>query len=212
MENGEVMRISELAKRTGVRVATIKYYLREGLLHPGELSSATQASYDEAHVSRLALIRALLGPAGLSVEAARGVLQVLECPPATLLDALGAAQSAAIGSTDVEHDISDAATLVQRLGWRIRDDSPELRQLAAALRAVQDGGIMLVDGGLERYASAMYQLAEGEIDTVPVDDTPAAVQQVVLGTVLIEPMLLALRRLAQQDVSYRRFRVGAQVD
>jgi hypothetical protein len=31
------------------------------------------------------------------------------------------------------------------------------------------------------------------------------VRYVVLGTVLVEPLLLALRRLAQQDASRRRF-------
>ena len=33
------MRISELARETAVPVATVKYYLREGLLHDGELTS-----------------------------------------------------------------------------------------------------------------------------------------------------------------------------
>ena len=37
------MRISALAQATGLPVATVKYYLREGLLHPGVATSATQA-------------------------------------------------------------------------------------------------------------------------------------------------------------------------
>ncbi|RAC11977.1 MerR family transcriptional regulator, partial [Burkholderia multivorans] len=57
------MRISELSRRSDVPVATIKYYLREGLLPAGERTSATQAVYTDAHVNRLALIRALLGQA-----------------------------------------------------------------------------------------------------------------------------------------------------
>jgi len=61
------MRISALATAAGLPLATVKYYLREGLLHPGVASSATQASYDEAHVRRLRLIRALTGPVGPSV-------------------------------------------------------------------------------------------------------------------------------------------------
>ena len=39
------MRISELSARTGVPVATIKYYLREGLLPEGERTAPTQATY-----------------------------------------------------------------------------------------------------------------------------------------------------------------------
>ena len=37
------MRISQLSGEAGIPVATIKYYLREGLLHDGLLTSATQA-------------------------------------------------------------------------------------------------------------------------------------------------------------------------
>ena len=56
------MRISALATAADVPLATVKFYLREGLLHPGAATSATQASYDESHVRRIRLIRALTGP------------------------------------------------------------------------------------------------------------------------------------------------------
>ena len=65
------MRISELSRESGVPVATIKFYLRERLLPDGVLTSATQAQYDETHVARLRLVRALIGPGGLSIAAAR---------------------------------------------------------------------------------------------------------------------------------------------
>ncbi len=58
VKDRRVMRISELVARSGVPLATVKYYLREGLLMPGETTSATQARYDEQHVRRLALVRA----------------------------------------------------------------------------------------------------------------------------------------------------------
>ena len=46
------MRISQLSAQTGIPVATIKFYLRENLLHDGARTSATQAQYDESHVAR----------------------------------------------------------------------------------------------------------------------------------------------------------------
>ena len=85
------MRISDIAREAGVPVATVKYYLREGLLHPGELTSATQARYDESHVARLQLIRSLLGPGGLSVVRAREVLRAIDDPPAQAYELLGVA-------------------------------------------------------------------------------------------------------------------------
>lgn len=199
------MRVSELSRRSGVPVATIKYYLREGLLHPGELTSATQARYGDDHLARLALIRALLGPARLSVEAAKRVLAVVDDPPETFLEVLGAAQDTTVPAPDAGVDLDPARALVERLGWAVQPESPELARLAVAIRAIEDADIRLVEGGLEHYASVVHDLAEKEVDTVPTDRVDAAVRQAVLGTLLIEPVLLALRRLAQQDVSARRF-------
>lgn len=38
------MRLSELSTTTGVSVASLKYYLREGLLPPGDVVSRTESS------------------------------------------------------------------------------------------------------------------------------------------------------------------------
>lgn len=89
------MRISELAEQSSVPVATIKYYLRIGLLHDGRLTAPRQAQYDDGHVGRLRLIRALLGPGGLSVAEAGKVLQQLDDPPESAHDLLGIAAHAA---------------------------------------------------------------------------------------------------------------------
>lgn len=203
------MRVSELSRRSGIPVATIKYYLREGLLHPGELTSATQARYDDGHLSRLAVIRALLGPARLSVEVTKRVLSVIDDPPETFLDLLGSAQIATAPAAPAADITTDPALrLMERLGWNVQPDSPELAPLTAALNAIDEAEIRLVEGGLEHYASVVHDLAEKEVDTVPVDEVDAAVRQAVLGTLLLEPVLLALRRLAQQDVSTRRFAAG----
>jgi hypothetical protein len=57
---------------------------------------------------------------------------------------------------------------------------------------------------LHSYAEAALSVARVDIDNIP-DGSPTdggtdAVTFVVLGTVLYEPVLLALRRLAQQHV------------
>ncbi|MFF9570982.1 MerR family transcriptional regulator [Streptomyces sp. NPDC014685] len=54
------MGLPEPSGKSGVEPATIKYYLREGLLRPGHRVSATQAEYDESHLRRLRLVRALI--------------------------------------------------------------------------------------------------------------------------------------------------------
>lgn len=44
------MKVSELARATGVPIPTIKYYLREGMLAPGRRTSVNRAWYDHGHV------------------------------------------------------------------------------------------------------------------------------------------------------------------
>ena len=200
------MRISELSSQTGVPVATIKFYLRERLLHEGMRTSATQAQYDESHVARLRLIRALLGPAGLSVAATHQVIQAIEEPPESLHELLGLAAAAMARSSGSTDGLSRVHELMRRWGWQI--DEKDYRTHAAledALRALDDAGFELADGTLDFYRDHMRQIAQFEIDHVPTDSSTAAVQYVVLGTILIEPVILALRRLAEHEASARRF-------
>ena len=200
------MRISELSSQTGVPVATIKFYLREHLLHEGVRTSATQAQYDESHVARLRLILALLGPAGLSVAATHQVIQAIEEPPESLHELLGVAAAAITPSSDSSDGQTRVHELMRRWGWQI--DQKDYRTHAAledALRALDDVGFELDDRTLDFYLDHMRQIAQFEIDSVPTDTSTAAVRYVVLGTILIEPLILALRRLAQHEASARRF-------
>jgi DNA-binding transcriptional MerR regulator len=201
------VRISELARRGGVPVATVKYYLREGLLHEGVLTSPTQARYDDSHLARLRLIRALLGPGGLSVSRARDVLAAIAAPPPDTYDLLGVA-AAAIGDsrpgTDGEHP--QVHELLRRWGWPVDDkDCPSHAALARALAALDDAEFVPPEGMLDVYADHVGAIAEAELAGTPTGSASAAVRYVVLGTVLMEPVLLAIRRLAQQAAAEQRF-------
>lgn len=203
------MRISQLAEATGVPVATIKYYLREKLLHDGVLTSATQARYDDSHVRQLVLIRALIGTAGLSVAATRELLRGLEHPPESGHELLGLAHRAVTRTVADDVDLAPARELLRRWGWGEQAcDSGSEAALAVALEGLASAGFELPEGRLDRYAEAMREVAETEIDGVPTDSPEAAMRYVVLGTVLMEPVLLAMRRLAQQSASFDRFGGG----
>lgn len=204
------MRISELSRTGGVPVATVKYYLRAGLLHQGRRTSATQAQYDESHVARLRLVRALLGTGGLSVGAARDVLAQLDDPPESMHELLGGARQRVDGSDDAATDTAAATALLAELGWPVEVDEAFLRPLAAALEAMDAAEFELPPGRMRDYADVMREVAEREVGDVPDDSREAAVRYVVLGTVLVEPLLLALRRLAHADASSRRFGADAR--
>ena len=77
------MRISELSQRSGVSMASIKYYTREGLLPAGERTGYNQTDYSEQHLARLRLLRALIEAGGLTIAHARTVLTAADQAPAT---------------------------------------------------------------------------------------------------------------------------------
>lgn len=206
------MRLSELARTTGVSAATIKYYLREGLLHDGELTSATQAEYDESHVTRLRLIRALVGTAGLSLAQARDVLHAVDSPPESLHDLLGRAHEVVTPPIRAAGDTSEATALLRRWGWPLDQCEPRvLGGLAAALEGARSAGFVFPEAVLDSYGDAARRIAEAELSEVPLDSLEAAIRYVTLGTLLAEPVILALRRIAEQIASLERFE-GARAE
>jgi DNA-binding transcriptional MerR regulator len=199
------MRISELAAASEVPVATIKYYLRERLLPEGERTSATQARYGDAHLSRLRVIRALL-TAGVSIAETRNVVAALDAPPPGPYDLLGVAHAAVTPRPAGPLDTTRALELYERLGGVAAQCDPGLLAgLAQALDTLERAGFTVPPEVLDRYVEAARRIAEAEIDGIPADSPELAVQYIVLGTVLTEPLILALRRAAQQVVSSARF-------
>jgi DNA-binding transcriptional MerR regulator len=203
------MRISELAAETGVSVPTIKYYLREGLVFEGTRTSATQADYDDGHVRRLRVIRALID-SGVSVAETRNVVRALDDPPPSPHDLLGAAHAAVIPHLDDSVDLAAADRLVARLGYVPGIcDSQVVAGVARALHIIDRAGFDIPDEVMAAYLDAATRIAEAEIAGVPTESADAAVRYVVLGSVLVEPLLLALRRVAEQVASARRFGVAS---
>ena len=199
------MRISELSATTGVPVPTIKYYLREQLLFEGHRTSATQAAYGDQHVRRLRVIRALID-SGVSVAETRDVIRSLDDPPSSPHDLLGAAHAAVTSHVEGDIDVTAAEALVERLGWQPGVCDPGVvAGVARALQTLDHAAFEVPDDVMAAYLDAATRTAEAEIAGVPTDSAEAAVRYVVLGSVLVEPLLLALRRVAEQVASARRF-------
>ncbi|MEY9872086.1 DNA-binding transcriptional MerR regulator [Streptacidiphilus sp. MAP12-33] len=212
------MRISELSRRSGVSVPTIKYYIREELLPGGRLTSPNQADYDEQHLRRLRLIRALIGVRGLSVDATRQVLSALAEQQSSQHIVLGLAlgvipaagpDRAAAEREPTEHEPTkqDGAVdaLMRELGWRVYDGSPARAVLADTLASLQEFGVALDWTGLLPYARLAEQTARLDLDALEGAPDPLEMaERAVVLTALLEPALLALRRLAQEDESARR--------
>lgn len=199
------MRLAELSRRSGMSSPTIKYYLRLGLLHPGVAESSTWSSYDQTHVRRLALVRALTDVGRLSLEEVRRVLAAVD-DSGPRHETLGTVQWALAGDVDLEPTAGSLArvdALLERHGWALAPENPYRLELAAALDRLDALDHEAGDELLDRYAHTMREIAEHEVGTLP-EDAVLAAERVVTGTVLLEPVLLALRRMAHEVASARR--------
>ncbi len=211
------MRLAELSKRSGVSIATIKYYLREGLLAPGRQINARTAEYDESHLRRLRIVRALIQNGRVPVATAREVLKHIDDDSLGRTIRMGAALWALpqAPGPDEEDEYVRAARgeveqLLERLGWTnaqaLSTISPAYRSLVTALAAFLRLGY---DWSVELtlpYAQLMHQVAELDLNFVETHPSEEEkVEVAVLGTVLMEPVLTALRRVAQEEESARRY-------
>ncbi len=195
------MRMSELSERSGVSVATLKYYLREALLPAGQALSATRAEYSEDHLARVRLIRAMVDGAGMSIAAVRRVVAALDDPPSSRHELLGIAQHA-LPAPYGDHKVSpEVLALLDDLGWHVSPGAPALRSLSGAIETARSAGVPLGRDALTGYARATEGIAAVDVAAVPADDASAALTRVVIGTVLVDPVLAALRRLAQEHTS-----------
>lgn len=211
------MRIGELSALSGVPVSTIKYYIREGLLPPGERTAVTRATYAQSHLDRLALVGALRDVGGLPIDTVRRVIVALQSPAARPRDAFRLAFDAlADPDTPSQPELSDArreiGDTLRAWGWFVDDAHPALATLAAAWAAARrlwHARWLQPEPGLDAlrpYAHAARELAVLELPADrwrPRDDPADTLTAAVLGTVLFEPILLSLRRLAHEDRAHR---------
>lgn len=199
------MRISELSATSGVPIATLKFYLREGLLPPGDPVARNQATYDERHLRRLRLIRALTEVGKLSLRDVRAVLEAAVNPAIPIHDLLGTAQYALEPSTPATTDRAAQATVdaaLVDLGWQVSSDAPARRTLAYAVATLRDLGWTVAPADLVRYARAVDELARREASLGDGSaDRERLVERMVTGSVVFEAILGAFRRLAHEHHS-----------
>ncbi len=197
-------------------IATIKFYLREGLLPPGRVTAATQAEYGQAHLRRLRLIRALIGIRGLTVDATRQVLGAVGEHEAEVHQVLGLV----LGARPVDEDedgepvgrpgMSDVDALLAQMSWQVSRHAPARTVIAETLEIMRSLGAEYTWRSLVPYAELAERAAVMDLDQLPgAGDPLERAERALLLTVVLEPALLALRRLAQEDESAKRHCGGA---
>jgi DNA-binding transcriptional MerR regulator len=205
------MRMAELSAESGVPVATIKYYLREGLVPPGELTSPNQAQYQARHLQRLKLVRALLDVGGLSIVDVREVVRAID-ERASTHDLLGVAQHGLIvRKTEVDEEgrawaMGLLEEVAEQRQWEVDPADLFAKSLVSLLCTFRELGHERLLAGFARYAELADEVAEVDLASIGDLSTPEMiVESAVVGTVLGDAVFIALRRLAQQNASRKMF-------
>lgn len=213
------MQISELARRSGVPLSSVKYYQREHMLPEGVRSaSANQVDYAEPHLQRLRLIRALLEIGGLSVAATRDVLRSLDDGGRPLAETFETAQHAMSAPRTAAGAPSDAARqriaeLARARGWVFTDDNPGIDVAARAIDGLEAIDFHAPEEYLQAYAVAAVSAAVADLQALRTrSDADRIAELMVVGTVLGDPLFAGLRRIAHQDATSALFPVEPNVD
>lgn len=207
------MQLKDLSVHTGVSAASIKYYLREGLLPAGETVHATRAQYSARHVERLGLIQALRRIVGLNMEQIRGILKMAD-DGAPRLDLLAAVQRVVLNLDSHAHAGVDSGTRAADAVVRLRNwpdyPSDARNALNAHLELMESLNIPVTGEVLDTYSKAMDDVARVDIAATT---APESVDQLILtaavGMHMHSQLLLKLLALGQASHAIRRYEQGA---
>ena len=220
MEAAELLKISEIAERADVPVATVRHYLREGLLPEPVKTSRNMAYYPPEFADRIRLIKQLQEERFLPLKVIRELLDSGNGDPATLRDLVeledrilerasaGERDRVAVeeieGRYEVPHDV---LVRLEELGVLTPTDegySPSDIQIVEAMSRFRAGGydesIGFTVYDTLRYKKAMEALAAEEVRLLTErltgmepDDVIALVEA---GTEPLNHLLSALRTKA----------------
>lgn len=209
------MKLGELAAAAECSVATVKYYVREGLLPPGTPVTATQADYDEHHLARLRMIRVLREVGNLAIADIGRVVEALENDTTSLNAKLASAfyalpPRAPADESSPEDLLDHVRAFALRHGWKIAPDAPSVALLAHTVQAARRLWGPVGPEIFDRYADAFDALARGDVDVIAdAPDAADVVRQVVVGTVLWDVAMVALRRMAAEHYATQRWETGS---
>jgi DNA-binding transcriptional MerR regulator len=197
--------LSELAEQADVPPATVKYYLREGLLPPGEVTGPRRAEYDESHVRRLRLLRILREVGGVPVTNLRLVMDAVDDEDLPIHDVMAlTADVISSGPEPGEQDPAAVETVdevIAAMGWDgLRPESVDRMRLASLVSLLRQPGMLGANAEvLTYYALVADQLARTEISMIdPTRERTSLLEDMVTGSVVYGQVFMLLRQMGHE--------------
>jgi DNA-binding transcriptional MerR regulator len=182
-----LLKMSELAQRSGVSAGTIKHYLREGLLGDGEgvvRTSRNMAYYPPVYVERITLIKRLQEDRFMPLKVIKGMLDedpdralaLVELEDKIIERALEQGESARVSPAEIRRRYDLPDNVLERLS-EIGVLTPNARGYDADDVAIIEAMVRFRAGGYDetlgftvydtlRYREALQPLVEEEIATM----------------------------------------------
>jgi len=201
------MKFSELARRTGASTASLKFWMREGILPAGELRNQTTAVYTQRHVERVGLIQILREEFDASIGRIHDLTALIDSPESSLLDVMEACQVIATGMV-IPPDVDAAqaeliARLRERMGWS-HYNSVAASALAHALAGSARVGYPYDLDDLVLYGQALEPIATADIGSIQPEGTPDAVaRNLLVAAAAQNRVLVAVNQLAHTAAAIR---------
>lgn len=199
------MLVSELAERADVPLATVKYYLREGLLPAGVTTGPRRAEYGETHLRRLRVLRLLREVGAVPVTSLREVVQALDDADLPVHDTMALVADVITAKPEsAEQDPESLAivdAVVAAMGWDgVRAESVDRQRLASLVSLLNGPGPVAAGVDvLTFYAQIADQLARAEIALVDHSaERSQLLEQMVTGSVVYGQVFELLRQLGHE--------------
>lgn len=208
------MTITELSAATGVPVPTIRFYLRNGLLAPGDPASPGEDHFGPKHVERLKLVRAMLEVGGVPVTETRAALRHIDAADEPVHSAFGRVTRSWDGpGVDIGNDDEmwnearrEVTELVERRHWRTGPYNPAWQALTQTIVTCRWLGVHDLLCLLDQYAETAERMADADLSVVAGrGGTDSMLEGAVLWEVLGEALFTAMRRMAHESASARLF-------
>ena len=215
--------VSALAAEAGVPIARIKFYLREGVLPRADLHAERRGYYGIQHLQRLRLIFALRQVAGSGHGPDPRAVRVAGSPAwgrcrrdhrAGDRRARQAADGRATAHARAAARAPEVRALLAAQGTQVRPQARAVEQLAKALVELRRTiGPRVSATDFVPYLDAMCSLAERDFraNAALFTSRSDAALAATWGTVLWEPVLILLRRIAHEHVATQQLSAGPRV-
>ena len=143
----------------------------------------------------------------MRLDDVRRVLDAIDDESLSWHEAIGSAHTrlappVSASGTNAERMRVDA--LLDRHDWELAEQSQHRDALAGALGSLAALGHPPSDELLDTYADAANLISEHDLEQLQETDRAQAAEHAVVSTLLLEPVLLILRRVAQENSSRRR--------